>query len=118
MSKKTKIIDMGKYNIRTIKEKKDIIECYQKHGWDITNQKYAVSRSSLSEWLRRSKKEASIEKALARKPKRHTVREETVALVKKLHAQDPTLSPSQLKKRVSHVQHISRTTIWHIIKGR
>ena len=107
------------YKIRTIKEKKKMIEYCQKHGKKATSRKFDVSYVSLSRWVSRVEKGgAPIEQLLARKPKRHTVKEEAVALVKKLYAKDSSLSLAELKKRVSHIQDISRTTIWHIIRGR
>lgn len=110
---------MGTYNIKTIKEKKRIIEYCQKHGKRAAAQKFDVAYVSLLRWLSRVKKGgAPLEELLARKPKRHTVKEEAVALVRKLHAQDPSLSLAELKRRVSHIQDISRTTIWHAITGR
>ncbi len=110
---------MGTYNIRTIEEKKKIIKYCQKHGKKETSRKLGVSYVSLSRWLSRVEKgEAPLEELLARKPKRHTVKKEAVALVQKLHAKDPSLSLAELKKRVSHIQDISRTTIWHAITGR
>lgn len=110
---------MGTYNIRTVKEKKNIVEYCQKHGRRVTARKFDVSYVSLSRWLRLVEKGgAPIEKLLARKPKRHTVKEEAVVFVKKLHAKDPSLSLAELKRRVAHIQDISRTTIWHAITGR
>ena len=110
---------MAKYNIRTIKEKKNMIEYCQKHGRTATCRKFGVSYVSLAEWLNRAKRGgAPLEELLARKPKRHTVKDEAVVLVKKLYAKDPTLSLATLKKRVSHIQNISKTTIWHATRGR
>lgn len=110
---------MGTYNIRTIKEKKKIVEYCQKHGKRAACRKFNVHYVSLVEWLKRvAKGGASLEELLARKPKRHTVKDEAVALVKKLYAKDPTLSLAELKKRVSHIQNISKTTIWHATRGR
>lgn len=110
---------MGTYKIRTIKEKKKIVEYYQKHGKKATLRKFDVSYVSLVGWLRRvGKGGAPLEELLARKPKRHTVKEEAVILVKKLYAKDPTLSLATLKERVKHIQNISKTTIWHATRGR
>ena len=110
---------MGTYNIRTVAEKKKIIQYCQKHGKRETARKMDVSYVSLSRWLSQVEKGgASLEELLARKPKRHTVKKEAVAFVKKLYAKDPTLSLAELKERVSHIQNISRTTIWHAITGR
>ena len=110
---------MGTYNIRTITEKKSILEYYHKHGKKATLRKFDVSYASLSQWLKLvAKGGGPVEKLLARKPKRHTVKDEAVVFVKKLHAKEPALSLSQLKKRVSHIQDISKTTIWHAITGR
>ena len=110
---------MGTYNIRTVKEKKAIVEYCQKHGKKATFQKFDVPYVTLSKWLSLAEKGgAPLEELLARKPKRHTVKEEAVILVKKLYAKDPTLSLAELKRRVSHIQNISRTTIWHVTRGR
>ena len=112
---------MGHYIIRTIQEKKRIIKYYQKHGKEATLKKYYVHWVSLLEWLKLIEKgdgSASWDELLARKPKRHTVKEEAIVLVKKLYAEDPTLSLRDLKEKVKHIQNISRTTIWHATRGR
>lgn len=110
---------MGTYNIKTVKEKKAIVEYCQKHSKKEASRKFGVAYVSISRWVSLGEKGgAPLEQLLARKPKRHTVKEEAVVLVKKLHAKDPTLSLSELKKRVSHIQNISRSTIWHAITGR
>ena len=110
---------MGTYNIRTVKEKKQIIEYCQKHSKNEAIQKFNVSYISISRWLKRVKKGgAPLEQLLARKPKRHTVKEEAVLFVQKLHAKDPTISLRELRRRVSHIQDISLTTVWHAVTGR
>ena len=110
---------MGIYHIKTVQEKKAIIEYSQKHSKKDTCRKFNVSYISLLRWLKSaSKGGAPLEELLARKPKRHTVKEEAVAFVKQLHAKNPTMPLSELKRRVSHIQKISVTTIWHAIKGR
>ena len=110
---------MAKYKIRTVQEKEEIFKYYQAHSWKETAKKYRLSYATFVVWkrlVRNSKEPLSV--ALARKPKRHTVRESTVALVKKLHQQDPTLSLEQIRKLASRKQKISRTTVWHIVRGR
>lgn len=110
---------MGTYHIKTIKEKKAIVEYSKTHSKKDTCRKFKVSYISLLRWLKCVKKGgAPVEQLLARKPKRHTVKEEAIVFVKKLHKQDPTLRLSDLKERVKHIQDISMTTIWHAITGR
>ena len=110
---------MAKYHIRTIKEKKAMIEYSKNHSKKDTCRKFKVSYISLLRWIKSPKRGgAPIEELLARKPKRHTVKEEAIVLVKKLHAQDPSLRLVDLKEKVKHIQDISMTTIWHAITGR
>lgn len=110
---------MGNYHIRTIKEKKAIVEYSKTHSKKDTCRKFKVSYICLLRWRKRAQKGgAPLEELLARKPKRHTVKEEAIALVKKLHEQDPSLRLVDLKEKVKHIQDISVTTIWHAITGR
>lgn len=105
--------------IKTVKEKKAIVEYCQKHSKAAASRKYNVSYGSILRWVKMaSKGGAPVEELLARKPKRHTVKDEAIVFVKKLHAKHPTMPLSELKERVSHIQKISRTTIWHAITGR
>lgn len=117
--KKQYKIHLTHYRIKTIKEKIAILDYAAKHGFTNACRKYNVPSSSLLVWRKLAQKgNAPVEVLLARKPKRHTVKEEAVALVKKLYKEDPTLSVAKIKAKVKHVQNISLTTIWHITRGR
>lgn len=110
---------MRKHQTYTIKEKVAVYRHYQKHGWAATAKKYAVPYPTFVFWKQKVKQgKGSLAQSLARKPKRHTVREETVALVKKLHKLHPELSLEVIRKQASQTQRISRTTVWHIVTGR
>ena len=110
---------MKKYRTYTVQEKVTIYTYRQKHGWKETAKKYKVPLSTFVAWQRKVKKGgAPLASLLARKPKRHTVCEEVVAAVKKLHAKHPELSLETLRKNVSHIQHISRTTVWKVVSGK
>ena len=79
---------MAKYRTYTVREKVQIYTHYQKHGRGATLRKYKVPYSTLVAWRQRVKKGgAPLSALLARSPKRHTVCDEVVALVKKLHAE-------------------------------
>lgn len=107
---------MAKYKIRTLQEKEAIMACYKQHGWKVTSKKYQLSRATLVHWQLRIK-EAGNSDAHPLARRRH-IRPETVAYVKQLHKQHPDFSIGQLREEACQKQKISRTTIWHIIKGR
>ena len=109
---------MATYRTYTVQEKIKMYTHYKKHGKAATVRKYNVSYATLTWWLRRAEKGgAPLSVLLARKPKRHTVCNEVVDLVKKLHAKHPELSLEELRQKVKHVQHISRTTVWKVVSG-
>ena len=109
---------MGKYQTYTLQQKVKIYTHYQKYGWKDTNKKYQVPLSTFVAWKRKVKKGgAPLASLLARSPKRHTVKEEAVTAVKKLHAQHPDFSLETLRKKVGHIQRISRTTVWKVVSG-
>ena len=110
---------MATYNIKTLKEKIEIMKFLDHHTWKETMQKYDLPRATLVHWRKLMAAGGKNGKhPLERKDKRHTIREETVAVVKKIHKEHPTWSLSQIKKKASKTQSISRTTIWHILTGR
>ena len=107
-----------KYNIKTLSQKEAIWKFYQKHGWKATGKKYGVSYQTFVHWRARVKK-ASVSNLhpLARSPKTRTIRKETADLVLRLHHTRPQLSIAEIREIVWPKQHISRTTIWHILQG-
>lgn len=107
---------MSRYNIKTLKEKQAIMDCLLKHGWKETLKKYDVPRATLVHWKERVQSGNKVDLALLqRKVKRRTIRPETAALVKKLHAENPSYSLDQIREKVLKTQKISRTKIWHIL---
>ena len=110
---------MKHYRTYTVQEKVTIYTYYQEHGWKDTAKKHKVPLSTFVAWQRKvNKGGAPLATLLQRKPKRHTVCEKVVAAVKKLHAQHPEFSLETLRKRVSHIQPISRTTVWKVVSGK
>ena len=107
------------YIILTVKEKLDVLAFQKKHGWKATDEKYGIPRTSIIHWRNKLKKGSVNGKhPLERKDKRHTIRQETEDLVKKIHQKYPHLSLAQIRERVLPTQKISRTKIWHVITGR
>ena len=110
---------MARYRTYTVQEKVKIYTYYQKHGWKDTAKKYKVPFSTFVAWQHKvNKGGAPLSTLLDRKPKKHTVHEEVVNAVKKLHAKHPEFSLEALRKNVSHIQRISRTTVWKIVNGK
>ena len=107
-----------KYNIRTLDQKEAIWKYYQKHGWKATAKKYKLSYQTFVHWRARIKAAGSSDRhPLARSPKTRTIKKETAALVMRLHSTRPNLSIAEIREIVWPKQHISRTTIWHILQG-
>ncbi|MBR4355865.1 MAG: hypothetical protein IKP96_04800 [Elusimicrobiaceae bacterium] len=107
-----------KYKIRTLSEKEAICKYYEKNGWKATFEKYAISRQTLVHWRRRIKEaKPSVAHPLSRKIQTRSARPEIIALVKKLHKEDPSLSLEQIRLKVCKKQNISRTVVWHIVQG-
>ncbi|MBO7237795.1 MAG: helix-turn-helix domain-containing protein [Elusimicrobiaceae bacterium] len=107
-----------KYNIRTLDQKEAIWKYYQKHGWKATAKKYKLSYQTFVHWRARIKSAGSSDRhPLARSPKTRTIKKETAALVMRLHSTRPNLSIAEIREIVWPKQHISRTTIWHILQG-
>ncbi len=110
---------MAKYRTYTVQEKVKIYTHFQKHGWKDTAQKYKVPLSTFVAWQHKvNKGGAPLATLLERKLKKHTVCEEVVNAVKKLHAKHPEFSLETLRKNVSHIQRISRTTVWKVVNGK
>ncbi len=108
---------MYKYKILTLSQKEELMKYYDKHGWKETFKKYQIPRASFAHWQARIREaDPSDPHPLAR---RYKIRPETIALVKEMHKKQPTLSLEQIRQEVTKKrQSISKTTIWHIIKGR
>lgn len=107
------------YIILTVKEKLAILAFQKKNGWKATDEKYGIPRGSIIHWRNQMKKGSVNGKhPLERKDKRHTIRQETEDLVKKIHKEKPHLSLAQIRELVLPTQKISRTKIWHVITGR
>ena len=111
---------MSKYSIYTVKEKEEIIKFYQANNWKETAKRWKFSRSTLVHWLKRIQVGKKVDMGkLVRKIKKRTIRPETVAFVKALHAKKPNLSLEQIRKEtIAKKQKISKTTVWHILTGR
>ena len=107
------------YIILTVKQKLEVLAFQKKNGWKATDKKYGIPRTSIIHWRTKMKKGSVNGKhPLERKDKRHTIRQETEDLVKKIHKKYPHLSLAQIRERVLPTQKISRTKIWHVITGR
>ena len=102
---------MGKYNIKTVPEKKAILDCWMKHGWKATFEKYSISRGSAGHWKKRLQEDGTLE----RRPKTHIIRQDTVEYVKQLRKKYPDYTVDKLRDAACKKQKISRTTVWHII---
>lgn len=108
-----------KYKIRTIKEKVQIVNYYQKQGYRATIKKFGAKQATVVYWIKKlAQGSVNGKHPLARKDKRHTIREDTVAVVKKIHREQPHLTLRQIREIACKTQRISCTTVWHIIKGR
>ena len=91
-----------KYHILTLKQKIQVLDHLKKHGWGKTCAKFNVSRGTVVYWVRRmAKGSVNGKHPLERKDKRHTIRQETEELVKKIHKRKPHLSLSQIQELVS-----------------
>jgi len=109
---------MTKYTIRTLEQKEAIWKFYQKHGWKATAKKFKLSYQTFVHWRARVKTAAAAKRhPLDRKVKKRTIRRETADLVLKIHNTRPNLSTAEIREMVWPKQHISRTTVWHIIQG-
>ena len=109
---------MAHYKILSLKEKVRVLKYLETHSWADTCRQYDIPRASIMYWKKRmAAGSANGKHPLERKDKRHTIRQETEDLVKKIHKEQPHLSLAQIRKLVWPTQHIARTKIWHIITG-
>lgn len=104
---------MAKYNIKTVAQKEAILKYYWQHGWKPTGKKYNIPRGSVMNWEKQLKTEGSLE----RRPKTHTVRQETVTYVRQLHKKYPDATIAEVRDMACKKQKISRTTVWLILTG-
>lgn len=104
------------YKIRTIEEKKEILNYYREHGSGKTAAKYNLAVSSLQHWKKRVESGGyNPDNPLERKIKKRNIFPETVAFVRQLRKQYPDYSVARLQQLAMKKQKISMTTIWHIL---